>query len=141
MATIHQGTNIPAVGTPTAITINPGVDSAQFAQTSNDMNPQIIATQPNGTTQIKTSIQPIFINVEDLNISGAETRGSSNKVFTHFSYTWVDREDWIPYFGIGGEVEFGNTGGNDNDSSTCDNGISCALSKWAILVKGGVSFD
>jgi len=142
MANIHQGTNIPAVGSQQAITINPGVDNAQFAQTAGDMDAQVIATQPNGTTQIKTSIQPIFITVEDLNISGAQTRGSSNKLFTHFSYTWIDREDWIPYFGFGSEIEFGNTGNQDNNNnSTCDNGISCALSKWAVLVKGGVSFD
>jgi hypothetical protein len=140
-ATIHQGTNIPAVGSQEAITINPGVDNAQFAQTSGGSDAQIIVTQPNGTTQIKTSIPPVFITVDDLNISGAQTRGSSNKFFTHFSYTWIDREDWIPYFGIGSEIEFGNTGDNNDSNSNCNNGISCALSKWAVLVKGGVSFD
>jgi len=146
LATIHQGTNIPRAGTTPADgpTTNIGVDNAQFAQVSND-NPSVILndspTAP--TNQIRTSIQPIFITVDDLNVDGAESRGSSNKIFTHFSYTWIDREDWIPYLGIGFYGEFGNTGHNDaNDSnSDCDHGISCALSEWGILVKGGVSFD
>ena len=84
----------------------------------------------------RTSIQPVFITVDDLNIHGAESRGSSNKIFTHFSYTWIDREDWIPYLGIGAYAEFGNTSHEDNnEASDCDHGISCALSKWGIWLK------
>jgi hypothetical protein len=142
LATIHQGTNIPAQGTTpdTDATTNIGVDNAQFAQTSNGLSAAVINNIAGN--QIRTSIQPVFITEDDLNVDGAETRGSSNKLFTHFSHTWVDREDWIPYLGIGCEVEFGNTGGGDNDNNdSCDHGISCALSKWAILIKGGVSFD
>lgn len=145
LATIHQGTNIPGAGNSpdTAATTNIKVDNAQFAQTAN-IGAAIITTTPNSTgPQIRTSIQPVFITADNLDIKGAETRGSSNKIFTHFSHTWVDREDWIPYLGIGFYAEFGNTGnGDDNDNNTsCDHGISCALSKWAILIKGGVSFD
>ncbi|HSC25417.1 MAG TPA: hypothetical protein VLB80_04360, partial [Candidatus Babeliales bacterium] len=145
LATIHQGTNIAKAGsTPeTVATTNIGIDNAQFAQISNTTPSTVINDSPTASTaQIRTSIQPVFITVDDLDLKGAEIRGSSNKLFTHFSYTWVDREDWIPYLGIGFDVEIGNTGHNDeSDSSSCDNGISCALSKWAILVKGGVSFD
>lgn len=142
LATIHQGTNIPRAGdTPeTGPTTNIGVDNAQFAQTQNNTVINVSPTAP--TVQIRTSIQPVFITADDLNVNGAESRGSSNKLFTHFSYTWIDREDWIPYLGIGCYAEFGNTGHNENDNNNnCDHGISCALSKWAILVKGGVSFD
>jgi hypothetical protein len=145
LATIHQGTNIPAAGDTldTRATTNIGVDNAQFAQTSNGVAAAVINDATVDGQQIRTSIQPIFITEDDLNVEGAETRGSSNKFFTHFSHTWVDREDWIPYIGIGCEVEFGNTShGDDNDNNnSCDHGIGCALSKWAILVKGGVSFD
>jgi len=145
LATIHQGTNIPkAAGTITEPNTNLGVDLAQFAQTT-AAGDIIITTTPGGDTQIQTSIQPVFITIDNLNLEGAETRGSSNKLFTHLSYTWVDREDWIPYIGIGFNAEFGNTGNDDNENDTnssCnDNGVSCALSKWAILIKGGVSFD
>ncbi|HLW73066.1 MAG TPA: hypothetical protein VKR54_03380 [Candidatus Babeliales bacterium] len=143
LATINQGTNIPNAGTGPDMgpTTNIGVDNAQYAQTSN-MLPMAIITDNDGN-QIRTSIQPVFITEDNLDLEGAETRGSSNKIFTHFSYTWIDREDWIPYLGIGFNAEFGNTSHGDTfDSSTCNNdGINCALSKWAVLVKGGVSFD
>jgi hypothetical protein len=143
-ATIHQGTNIPNAGTTaaTGATTNIGIDNAQFAQV--DVNSSdILNDSPTApTNQIRTSIQPVFITVDDLNINGAETRGSSNKIFTHFSYTWIDREDWIPYLGIGFYAEFGNTSHDDeNENSNCDHGISCALSEWGVMVKGGVSFD
>ncbi len=144
LATIHQGRNIPTAGTADPTT-NPGVDNAQFAQANNDGTDSILLfnnpTAPRA--QIKTSIQPVFITPDDLNVNGAETRGSSNKIFTHFSHTWIDREDWIPYLGIGFYAEFGNTGHDDENESnnSCDHGISCALSEWGIMVKGGVSFD
>ena len=52
-------------------------------------------------------------------------------------------KDWIPYLGIGFYAEFGNTGHDDENESnnSYDHGISCALSEWGIMVKGGVSFD
>jgi len=144
LATIHRGTNIPNEGTTpqTAAATNIGVDGAQYAQTESTGGAVINVSPTAPTVQIRTSIQPVFITVDDLNVNGAETRGSSNKLFAHFSYTWIDREDWIPYLGIGFYAEFGNTGNDDeNNNSGCDHGISCALSKGAILVKGGVSFD
>ena len=141
MATIHQGTNAAKATDAMPANTNPGVDNPQLAQTGNGFGAEIIrptiVTNPN---QINTSIQPIFITQDDLNIEGAETRGSSNKIFSHFSYTWIDREDWIPYLGIGFDAEFGNHSDN-NDTNGCDNRISCALSEWAVFVKGGVSFD
>jgi hypothetical protein len=140
-ATIHQGTNIPAATNAMPAITNPAVDNAQFAQTGNGgpFGNENIDAGMIGGPQIQTSIQPVFISITDLNIEGAETRGSSNKIFSHFSYTWIDREDWIPYLGIGFDAEFGNTGGRDNNNS-CD-GISAALSEWAVFIKGGVSFD
>lgn len=146
LATIHRGTNIPKAGDTGNPATNLGVDNALFAQTkSTNSDPDFAVINVSaiaGSTQIQTSIQPVFITVDDLNIHGAESRGSSNKIFTHFSYTWIDREDWIPYLGIGFYAEFGNTSHEDqNEDSSCDHGISCALSEWGIMVKGGVSFD
>lgn len=139
-ATIHQGTNIPAAGTGPEAATNLAVDNHQFAQTGSGLGAVVI--NDNNGDQVQTSIQPIFITQDDLDVSGAETHGSSNKFFTHFSYTWVDREDWIPYLGIGFNAEFGNFGhGDNNTGSGCGNGLNFALSQWAILVKGGVSFD
>lgn len=141
LATIHQGTNIPKATSTIGANTNLGVNNNQFAQTDATATSPIILVSPVvGAAQIQTSIQPVFISVDDLNLKGAETRGSSNKLFTHFSYTWIDREDWIPYLGLGFQAEFGNTSDEDCDDNPCD-GVSCALSKWAVLVKGGVSFD
>jgi hypothetical protein len=92
----------------------------------------------------------VTVAQSDLDI-GKGPRGLSNKVFTHFNYTWIDCEDWIPYLGIGGFAEFGSTKprGNNSLSSTttnscnddCNNCPNCALSQWGVWVKGGVSFN
>ncbi len=140
-ATIYQGTNIPKATADMPAITNLAVDNAQLAQTGDGFGSAIIhATNIDGP-QINTSIQPVFISITDLNIEGAETRGSSNKIFSHFSYTWIDREDWIPYLGIGFDAEFGNHSNDSNNDGSCNNGISCALSEWAVFIKGGVSFD
>jgi hypothetical protein len=146
-ATIHSGTNVPADGIPGYLT-NGNVNNKKPATTEDSLVsvPVHVFTQP--TTQIYTSNLPVFIKEADLDIPAAQLKGYSNKLFTHLSYTWIDREDWIPYFGIGFNAEFGHFSNNNNDNdimaenNTCDEaGVSFALSKWAVLLKGGVSFD
>ncbi len=141
-ATITQGTN------PIDDFTNSGIDNFAFAQAFvAGSNTQFLKFQPTAlddpNNNIRTSVPPIFITAEDLDLSGAETKGISHKIFTHVNYTWVDREDWIPYVGVGGEVEFGQ---NDSDTKTtdntsCDSCLRCSLSKWGLWLKGGVSFD
>ena len=166
LATIHNGTNIAAGAAatpPVPANTNPGVDNAQFAQTD-ATGTAVINNVPTGDQlQIKTSNPAILIKETDLDLTAAQTRGISNKIFTHFSYTWVDRDRWVPYIGGGVSAEFGSGHGKkDNcpDSSSnkcpnksttkttnaCDNlcgdssGTKCAISKWAIELKGGISF-
>jgi len=102
------------------------------------------------TTQFSnTSTNPVFITDEILDIDGAKTRGLSNKVFGNFSYTWVNNENWIPVLGIGFEGEFGRSHGRHNEenstkstTTTNESGSrNVALSKWAVSVKLGVSFE
>jgi len=102
---------------------------------------------PVGGTRINTSNPPVFISIDDLDIAGAEQRGLSHKVFTHFSYTWRDCSDrWMPYVGAGFSAEFGSHSGHDDcetttiECDTCPSALSCALSKWAVEIKGGVAF-
>lgn len=97
--------------------------------------------------RINTSNPPLFLSINDLDIEGAEQRGLSHKVFTHFSYTWRDVSDrWMPYVGAGFSAEFGSHSGSDDCDTTpvtcdtCPSALSCALSKWAVEIKGGVSF-
>ncbi len=99
---------------------------------------------------INTSNPPVFISIDDLDIKGAEQRGLSHKVFTHLSYTWRDCSDrWMPYVGAGVSAEFGSHSSNDDCEPTaiteancdmCPSSVSFALSKWAVEIKGGVSF-
>lgn len=98
-----------------------------------------------GTEVINTSNTPVFISIDDLDIDGAQQRGLSNKVFTHFNYTWTDRDKWVPYLGAGFSAEFGShcdagcptATTSDSDCNGCK---SCALSQWGVEIKGGVSF-
>lgn len=150
-ATIHAGRNFPAAGTVAAGAItaakhNPNIDSPRGAtegQAPAELPappppPRPLIFEPNNNNfdeQIKTSVDPIFITEDDLDIDGARTKGSSSKVFTHFNYTWHDAEEYTPYVGIGGEVEF-----DHRDSDNCDCS-KCSASQWGIWVKGGVTFD
>src|SRR5690606_13981319 len=99
---------------------------------------------------IGTSVAPVFIKATDFDVDGAELRGISDKIFTHFSYSWTDHERWVPYVGAGVRAEFGSNSNNDGDcpnttttpTNTCNDSSlnKFALSQWAIWVKGGVSF-
>lgn len=144
-ATITKGTNL---GLANEI-LNGGIDNRKFASTGNTGTATRLQEQPgqnvnDNTNQQGTSNPAVFITKEDLDLESAETRGMSHKVFTHFNYTWVDREDWIPYVGFGGEAEFGKSDSDTkktdstSDSSGC---LDCAVSKWSVWVKGGLSFD
>ena len=122
------------------------------------------------SAQVYTSYEPVFIKFCDFDLCGAQTKGISHKIFAHFDYTWRDREDWIPYLGIGGEVEFAKKPCDDccynycnpccstsccttsccttnccttNCCTTncCDSCCTCAVSQWGVWLKGGVAFD
>ena len=162
LATIHAGRNASTVdATLTSVTMqNAGVDNALFAITGDTGNEVMVIHTPTteggfniNSNQIKTSIQPVFIKSTDVGL--VETKGISHKIFTHLSYTW-DRDNWIPYLGIGGSAEFGSDGSCGNDCSDCSTGCSttstncstnccdclkASLSQWSIWVKGGISFN
>jgi hypothetical protein len=100
------------------------------------------------TTSVNTSYnQPIYFNECDFNTDGAKNSGLSNKVFAHVGYTWNQCECLTPYFGVGGEAEFGLCDKFHSCSSTkngCHKNCSCckqcSLSQWGIWLKGGLSF-
>jgi hypothetical protein len=149
-ATIHGGTNATTVdATLTDVAKqNGGVDNSQFAVVDPGPFVRLIHTPTTqggfnaDSDQIKTSIQPVFLNSSDIALQ--ETKGQSHKLFTHLSYTW-DRDNWVPYLGIGGSGEFGQNDSNcDSDcdtSSNCNSCIKCSLSQWSVWLKGGLSFN
>jgi hypothetical protein len=124
-ATIHNGI--------TSAQQNPNIDFPQPAIYQPTVGPSINLVYAQNLTNnpanyISTSVPPIFITRNDLNFEGAQTGGSSNKLFTHLSYTWNDKIEWQPYLGVGGEVEWGHP-------------HQCSTSQWGVWVKTGVTFN
>ncbi len=152
LATIHAGTNATAVNVllTNPVLQNGGVDNPLFA-IADATGVRLLSTPLAqggfnvNSNQIFTSIQPVFIKSTDVELQ--ETKGISNTVWTNISYTW-DRDNWIPYLGIGGSAEFGSHSGDDCgscstgcSSNDCDSCVKCALSQWSIWLKGGISFS
>ncbi len=155
-ATIHAGTNAGTVDADlTSVTMqNGGVDNPQYSVTGDDPVRVIHTPTTEGginidSNQIKTSIQSVFLKSTDVALH--ETKGLSHTIFTHLSYTW-DRDEWIPYLGIGGSAEFGKSDCDDSSScSSCSTSCAtsgcgdcctyCSLSQWSVWVKGGLSFN
>ena len=142
---------------------NPGVDNAQFAQTTAGtgacnqvINDRRIASGLS-VLQTKTSNNPVLITNEDIDLCGARTRYISHTVFTHLSYAWYDEcRCWTPYLGVGFKVEFANHDDNDCCPTTCDTTTStvcnvsckdnngcqrCGLSQWGVWLKTGVAYN
>lgn len=106
---------------------------------------------------IRMSTQPIFLSNNDINYK-QRARIITNKIFTHFSYK-CDRECWAPFFGVGGEVEFGNgirhhceSDCNTNTTvptcnntaackRTCDSSVRIGASQWGVWFKTGIAFN
>lgn len=163
-ATVHKGTNNfagpdttfnnPAAGiNSVGPTRNPGVDNAQLADVTNGDN---INDTRTGGQQTNTSIDPIFLSHNDIDICGARTQGLSHRFFSYYGYTWCEDEcGRIPYLGFGYSVEFGQDRASTNKSTdtTCGDfsclpcekrGAECnrcSLSQWAIWLKGGWAFN
>lgn len=124
-STIHAGTNTP-VGTPfvAAQLNNPSIDYAQLAFAGDGTTP---LTGPNLVTQTHTSAPPVLLSDADINYCGAP-RALTNKLFAHVNYTWTQCNNWTPFFGCGGSIEFAQNCG-------------CAVSQWAAWLKAGVSYN
>ncbi len=143
-ASIHQGTNAGQ----TDPNRNPGIDNSQFALAGNQAADAFAAlgTTANLGDQTRTSIQSVFITGDDIDVCAAQTKGLSNKIFTHASYHW-DCECWQPFFGAGAMGEFGS---NDSCNKNSCNNTSCSddkkdckrcsLSQWGVWIKGGFVF-
>lgn len=142
-ATIHSGTNfIPSRSFSEAIK-NPSIDNPTNAtgDASGGSSDHPLSAAPSSAALIiQTSRDPILIGTNAINVCERSTRGMSNKIFTHFNYTWNEREQWIPYIGIGGEVEFNHQPTNCNEQ-TCGSCIHCSMSQWGIWIKGGLSYQ
>lgn len=140
-ATIHGGTN-GTNGTISSFPItNANVDNAQVAF-AGGTTPLALVTATGATTPaINTSIPPVFLSCSDIDFSG--TKSMSNTLFGHIQYNFEGKnEDWTPYLGLGGMVEFGTHSSDCDTSDDCsDNCSTCTASYWGVWVKGGISFS
>jgi hypothetical protein len=119
-----------------------------------------ITTLPENGIKIYTSQNPILVKQSDFNTSG--TRGYSHKLFTHFNWAWTEHEGrtWVPYLGMGAEVEFGSAASkcckvDCSGPQLCNNSGACsglvntcseccinfALTQWGIWFKIGSSYN
>lgn len=136
--------NLSQTASGSTVFASSAIDTPTNAWAANGTTP--LNTVANGTTQVTTSATPVTIAVTDLDIEGAETRVISHTLFTHVNYTWIDREDWVPYVGFGAQIELGHKRGNDDSTTTTttdtdSSSINTALSQWGLWLKGGVSFN
>ena len=167
-ASICSGSNYP-VGTLTPFpSLNAGIDSAEYAYgdavTPFTANNALVNVTAGATVanQTRTSIQPILLANNDIDPVSIRSKGLSNKIFSHISYTWEDCECYIPYLGMGGKAEFAgkrdlcniapctNSSGlaavnADSTPSSFEYGSNKAfrtnISEWGIWIKGGFSFN
>lgn len=142
LSDIHAGTNYVNRPVTDADTRNPRVDDAKFAQTSAGpavmTNAQVITATSTAKAdvvaaridQTRTSGTPIFVKADDIDMSKTPS-AMSHKLFGHISYNWDDCEDWIPFLGVGGEIEW--AGKYDSNYA--------AVSQWGVWIKGGISFN
>lgn len=87
-------------------------------------NPTVVATITNCLASSSNPAVPLTDANLDIE-SGRVQRLVSNKGFLAMNYEW-DECEWMPYIGIGGEVEGG---------SRC-----CDFKQWGVWLKGGFSF-
>lgn len=110
----------------------------------------------------QTSVDPILITQNDIDLKSAATKSMSNKVFGHIGYMWKDCECLTPYLGIGAEAEFGmkdsafcekkncatqscqqTTPTTSSCPTTCKKACcsTVSLSQWGVWIKGGIAFN
>lgn len=140
-ATIHAGRNTPTQGAsePDQITFasqNPFIDNPApaFADSENTGSNHPLVTTPNGTDQINTSIEPIFVSPCDIDYLSAASHGSAHEIVGQFGYTWYEKR-CTPFIGFGAEIELGH--GGESTSPRNNQCINCSLSFWSIWLKGG----
>jgi hypothetical protein len=143
-ATVHAGTNMPATGSLNATVIhaaqlNPRIDNPRAATTGLPEPLQYAPNNNNPADQIRTSIPPVFMTYNDVNVLAAGSHDSSSKLFAHIAYASPKEGTWKPYVGIGGSVEFDHSPQRTCKTNNCTS--SCGASQWALWMKTGVTFS
>jgi len=146
-ATIRAGKNFPRSGAVTAVQVangkkNPAIDNPALAVADSDDNGSFVSllTEADGSNQINTSIQPILLTTDDIDIESARTKSIAHKIFSHYTRT-LRIKSFLPYIGFGAEISFGPQA--YCPTAIClkePESVNTALSYWSIWFKGGVAF-
>ena len=145
-ATINSGTNFDANGATEIIQVTNGKKNNNIdnpfpasADSDNDSMLSPLFTEPLGTMRINTSIQPVLLTTDDIDLESAQTQGRSHKIFSHFTH-YIETE-LHPFLSIGGEIEFGQDASCPRltiiKKPPC---VNTALSYWGVWIKGGICF-
>ena len=133
-ATVHAGTNRP-IGSPVVgpEDKNSGIDNRSPAF-FNTNTPLLYAPllNPSEETEQQTSHTPCLLTENNIDISSAETTGSSHKFFFNVGCRWNAECRFIPYCTWGLMIE---TARNKKSNYMHSN-----LSQWASWIKGGFNF-
>ncbi len=153
-ATIHEGTNnfVDLSGTGGGVdgmrpTRNPGVDNRYFAAAALPSGDVVLNDRTTNAIvpgqQTNTSYNPIYISEQQLDLCNAATKGISHTIFVHLSRSWTSypNECFVPFFGGGGFIEFGQTDAKQGTTGHVRGCQTCALSQWGVWLKGGVTFN
>lgn len=118
--------------------VNANADNPAIAQLSGNTLLQtnvasLVDTGVSALDLVNGSDQAILLTDHDIdNCSALICKTSSNKVFAHIGYRWMEEEAQcvIPFLGIGAEAEFA-------DRNIIHSGT---LSQWGVWLKGGFSY-
>ncbi|HZW60717.1 MAG TPA: hypothetical protein VFF04_00665, partial [Candidatus Babeliales bacterium] len=135
-ATIHHGTNqVPF--NPADFQSNAHIDNPEFAIIVGSID--AIVKDPWTQNQTKTSIQPVFLSEADVDLQG--TSIISNKIFTHFNYSWLNRMRWTPFLGFGASVEVAHHKQHPVNEACCPSCRRTHANQGAIWFKGGAAWN
>ncbi len=146
-ATIHHGTDFQSSGAVTPDQVSEGQKNLHIdnpapavADSNNDGIFVALMSTPGGTNQINTSLEPLLLTRDAIDINSGRTSGHAHKLFSHFTHT-IMLSEFQPYLSMGAEIEFGQGSACSTfvktDEPPC---VNTALSFWGVWVKGGMAF-
>jgi hypothetical protein len=121
----------------TAILVNTGIDNPQpaFAGMSPAIPLLALPNAPGGMQNIETSVPPVLLSINDLDLDSSKTKGMSSSVFGSITYEG-EYNSCKPYLTMGGQIEIGT-----QPTTKFDHCVSCSLSQWGIWLRAGIAFD
>jgi hypothetical protein len=141
---VPDNTPVALSATESTATIHAGgtIDNDHFAAATFDTGNTILndsTTFAPIAQQAHTSLQPVIISEDQLDLRHAQTRGLANKLFINVSYSWFNypNESYVPYIGGGLEIGYGNKNVPQRDVMANFGCMRCALSQWGVWLRGG----